>query len=277
MNQDMLTVVAELHMPSLPSIFDASQLQGRANAMLRDLSRLLNVDSILQHTALTHGFRLARPQEDTTPIMLVIGLVVRPQTMLDLLHDNLTLGALQRETLKERRQLLLACLDLPVQHAHATIALAQRLQAGFLDLPDETLAPDIERQLTMLVSARRRTWIGQLAEHDPWQLELPSLPRYEWHRELIHVRAKLRRERNGFSLKFLRRHLLPALLRSIPGLQMPHRPPTLEAASELDRAEYTGTPLDLVIRVGSLVGKEEIVVADFIRVDEGPKPMRDQP
>lgn len=97
-------------------------------------------------------------------------------------------------------------------------------------------------------------------------MELPTLPRYEWRRELFHVRAKLFRERRGFTLKLLNRTSLPSQLRAARTLRMPGRPPKLEDASALDRAEYTGTPVDLVIRVGSILGSELICVADFVRL-----------
>ncbi|MBP7441343.1 MAG: hypothetical protein KA899_14470, partial [Acidovorax sp.] len=67
-------------------------------------------------------------------------------------------------------------------------------------------------------------------------------------------------------LKLLNRTSLPSQLRAARTLRMPDRPPKLEDASALDRAEYTGTPVDLVIRVGSILGSELICVADFVRL-----------
>ncbi len=34
----------------------------------------------------------------------------------------------------------------------------------------------------------------------------------------------------------------------------------------MDRAEYTGTPVDLVIRVDTVLGSESLSVADFVRL-----------
>ncbi|MBP3981138.1 hypothetical protein J8G26_10410 [Acidovorax sp. JG5] len=258
--------VMELEIQGLPDLFDEKQLQQRAHAVISDLARLLGVDRLLQYTTLTYRYRLHSKDPDGPLIVLVLELAPRPQRLLDFLTDDTTLGTLEKNLLADRQRLRHACQELPVQNSHAAIALAQRLHAGFLDLPDETLAAETEKQLAALVNARHRHWNGYLSEDDPWQMELPTLPRYQWSRELLHVRAKLSRERRGFTLKLLRRATLPAQLRSIHNLRMPDRPPNLEDASMLDRAEYTGTPVDLVIRVGSVLGSESISVADFVRL-----------
>lgn len=96
-------------------------------------------------------------------------------------------------------------------------------------------------------------------------MELPTLPRYEWSSELFHVRSQLSRERKGFTLKLLGRTSLPVLLRTVHELRMPVRPPNLQNSSVLDRAEHTGTPVDLVIRAGTVLGRAHISVADFER------------
>lgn len=265
MTQFMAMKVMELEIHGLPDLFDEMQLRRRAQAVISDLERLVEVDSLLLYTTLTYRYCLRNKNSGEPLIVLVLELAPRPQQLLDFAPEENSLGTREMNMLADRQRLRHACKELPVQNTQAVIALSQRLHAGFLDLPDEALVPKAEKQLDALVSARQRHWNGHLSEVDPWQMELPTLPRYEWRRELFHVRAKLFRERRGFTLKLLSRTTLPSQLRSVRTLRMPDRPPKLEDASALDRAEYTGTPVDLVIRVGSNLGSELICVADFVR------------
>ncbi|QKD45729.1 hypothetical protein HF896_19845 [Alicycliphilus denitrificans] len=256
----------ELEIQGLPNLFDEKQLQQRVQAVISDLARLVEVNSLLLYTTLTYRYRLRSKDTGDPLIVLVLELAPRPQQLLDFAPEENALGTLEKNILADRQRLRHACQELPVQNTQAVIALSQRLHAGFLDFPDEPLAPKTERQLTALVNARHRQWKGYLSEDTRWQMELPTLPRYDWSCELLHVRTKLYRERKGFTLKLLSRATLPAQLRSVQNLRMPDRPPNLEDASVLDRAEYTGTPVDLVIRVGSLLGSESISVANFVRL-----------
>jgi hypothetical protein len=78
--------------------------------------------------------------------------------------------------------------------------------------------------------------------------------------------SQLLREQRGFTLKLLQRAQLPAALHSVKRLRMHERPATLEDATVLDRAEYTGTPIELIIRIGSVIGSDVISVADFVEI-----------
>lgn len=266
MTQFMAMKVMELEIPGLPDLFDEMQLRQRAQAMISDLERLVEVDSLLLYTTLTYRYCLRNKNSGEPLIVLVLELAPQPQQLLDFVPEENSLGTREKNMLADRQRLRHAWQELPVHNTQAVIALAQRMQARFLDLSDGAFAPKTKKQLNALVSARHRHWNGHLSEDDPWQMELPTLPRYEWRRELFHVRAQLFRERRGFTLKLLNRTTLPSQLRSVRTLRMPNRSPKLEDASALDRAEYTGTPVDLVIRVGSNLGSELICVADFVRL-----------
>jgi hypothetical protein len=258
--------VMDLEISGLPELFEERQLRQRAQAVIADLTELLDVNRLLQFTRLTYRFRLCNSETGAPLIVLVLELAPRPQLLLNFLGDNSDPGRLERSMLTDRQRLRRACEDLPVQNSHAAIALAQRLQAVFLDSPNEALTPDTERHLAALLNSRSRQWNGHLAENHPLQLELPALPRYEWFAPPVRVRTQLLREKRGFTLKLLQRSQLPAVLHSVQSLRMHERPSTLEDAAALDRAEFTGTPIELVVRIGSLAGRDAISVADFVQL-----------
>ncbi len=265
--KSMVTMkVMELEIQGLTDIFDEQELRQRAHTMVSDLTGLLGLDTLLHHTTLTHRYRLRCGETDLPSIFLVLELTQRTQRLLQFESDGSTLGTLEKNMLEDREHLRRACQELPVQNSHATIALARRLQAAFLNSPDEALPQKMERQLNALVHSRHRRWNGQFSEDHPWQMELPALPRYEWIGSPVHVYVKLLREKRGYTLILLRRAQLPAVLHSTKRLRMHERPSRLEDATLLDRAEYTGTPIELVVRIGSIIGSDDISVADFARL-----------
>ena len=266
MNPMVTIKVMELEIQGLSDIFDEQQLRQRAHAMVSDLTRLLALDRLLQYTTLTYRYRLRCGETGSPSIVLVLELTQRPQRLLDFQGDGTTLGTLERNLLEDRQRLRHACQELPVQNSHATIALAQRLHAASLDSPDEALPPETDRQLSALINSRHRQWNGHLAEDHPWQMELPALPRYEWVGPPVRVRAQLLRKQRGFTLKLLQRTQLPEALHSVKHLRIHERPSTLEDAAVLDRAEYTGTPIELLVRLGRVIGSDDISVADFLEI-----------
>lgn len=266
MNPLITIRVMELEIRGLPEFFEERELRHRAQAVVSDLTRLLALERLLKFTTLTYRYRLRSDETGSPSIVLALELTHRPQRLLNFQGDDTTPGNLERNLLEDRQRLRHACEELPVQNSHATIALAQRLHAAFLGSPDEALAHETERQLTALISSRHRRWCGHLSEGHPWQMELPALPRYEWVGTPIRIRTQLLREQRGFTLKLLQRAQLPASLHSVKRLRMHDRPPTLEDATALDRAEYTGTPIELIVRIGSVIGSDDFSVADFVRI-----------
>jgi len=262
----MTLEVMQLELQGLPYLFNEKQLQRQTRIMISDISSLLQVDRLLLFTTLCNRYRLCSDRAGTPLIFLVLELTPRPQQVLNFEANETTPGTLERRMLEDRQRMRHACEELPVQTSHTMIALAQRLQAAFLDLPDGPLMPETERQLTAVINSRHRRWNGHLEKNHPWQLELPKLPRYEWIGTPIHLRTQLLRERSGFTLKLLRRTKLPAVLHSVQTLRMPKRPSKLEDASVLDRAEYTATPIELIVRIGNVIGSDVISVADFVRL-----------
>lgn len=58
MTQFMAMKVMELEIHGLPDLFDEMQLRRRAQAVISDLERLVEVDSLLLYTTLTYRYCL---------------------------------------------------------------------------------------------------------------------------------------------------------------------------------------------------------------------------
>jgi hypothetical protein len=263
MSNTMLMEVVELKLAGLPPLFTASQLDEHAEKLMHDLSTLIDAEIILQHCVLTHKFRLALNDHHEPGVLLVIGLALRNQHFLDFLHEARSLGAMEQLMLEDRQQMVAACKNLPTQSALVAIEFSQRFSAACLNLPQALLHPELSRRLKTLLSVKTRSWHGSVSEH-PWQHHLPGLAKYEWRAEHLTVRAHLQRERRGFSLRLMRPESIPRVLQSVKRLRMPERPADIDMASVLDRAEHTRSPLDMVIRVGSRPGSDQLIVADFL-------------
>lgn len=262
-----LTDVLELELPDFPRIFDATLLEEHAQAVLADVARLLDTETSLQHTRLAHAFSMTLDERQSPRLKIVIGLALLNQRLLDFQFRELTLGDLELAALEDRQRLVTACKNLPVQHSQLSLEIARRISAACLDIPVASLQAEVSRHLKSLLASHRRPLYGTLAG-TPWQHELPSLPSFEWRRELFQVRVLLHREKSGYTLRLLRRDQRADDLRHINKLRMHERPSDIEAAGLLDRAEHTRSPVEMVIRVGSRVGSDQLIVADFVRFAE---------
>src|SRR3989442_2144385 len=263
MSNPILTPSLELKLTGLPSVFEAPQLEDQATSLLQDLRTLLDTKALLRHTALTHAFRLVVDDRQEPGVLLVIGLALSNQHVLDFQHKTKKLGELEQLILEDRHKVVNACKNLPTQSALVAIEFSQRISAACLNLPVEDIQPELSKRLQVLLGVKRRNWQGVLTDH-PWQHQLPAIAKYEWRSELLSVRVQLQREQRGFSLKLMRPDSLPTLIRSVRKLRMPERPADIDQASILDRAEYTRSPIDMVIRAGSRPGSDQLIVADFV-------------
>lgn len=259
----MLMEVLELKLTGLPPVFEARQLDEQAHKLMYDLSALLDAKVLLQHSVLTHKFRLTVNDQQGPGVLLVIGLALPNQHILDFQYGARSLGAMEQLILEERQKLVVACKNLPTQSALVAIEFSQRISAACLNLPVQDLHPDLFKRLNALLSVKRRSLHGTVTDH-PWQHQIPAIAKYEWRGELLSVRVQLQREKRGFSLRLMRPDLLPNLLQSVRKLRMPERPSDIDAACILDRAEYTRSPINLVIRAGSRPGSDQLLVADFV-------------
>ncbi len=263
MNENYLTGVLELALPSFPARFKSVDLEHCASSMLRELEALLDTKNVLKHTVLGYEFKLSLDDGQRPCVLLLVSLELQSQQILDFGFGMSTLGQLEQMVLNDRSALIQACRDLPTQMARASVAFADRISSACLNLPTEELQAAVMKNLRALLNARYRKLSGAVADY-PFQHELPSFGRYEWRPDAICVRVILVREKYGYLLKFLRRDTLPRVLQHIKTLPMPKRPVELEAAAFMDRSEHARNPVDLVIRVGSKPGYEELIVADFI-------------
>lgn len=259
-----LTEVMELELPDLPRVFDAELLEAHARSVLSTLEEMLEASTLLQHTRLVHSFTMTVDDRQSPRMRVVIGLELINQRALDFQFRTMTLGELEQAALDDRQRLINACINLPAHSTMVSMEVSRRIAAACLDLPMENLQPEVSRRLRSLLGVPRRNLHGTLAG-DPWQHELPALPRLEWRRELYRVRALLHREKYGYTLRLLQRDQLADDLRHISKLRMHERPSSIEATSILDQAEHTRSPVNIVIRVGGRVGSTQLEAADFVR------------
>lgn len=263
MNENFLTDVLQLGLPSFPARFKSVDLEHCASSMLRDLEALLDTKEVLKHTVLRYEFKLSLDDGQRPCVLLLVGLELQSQQILDFGFGMSSLGQLEQMVLNDRAALIQACRQLPTQMARASVAFADRISSAGLNLPMEELQPAVMKKLRALLQARYRKFSGAVAEY-PFQHELPSFGKYEWRADAICVRVILVREKYGYLLRFLRRDTLPRMLQHIKTMPMPKRPVEIEAAAFMDRSEHAKNPVDLVIRVGSRAGSEELIVADFV-------------
>ena len=263
MTNMMLIEVLELELDNLQLEFSSWQLKEQAETVLDDLSNLLDAKALLQHSILTHKFRLRVNERREPFVSMVVGLAVRSQRVLDFQFGNTSVGAIEQLVLNDRQRLVTACKDLPVQSALVAIEFAQQITSACLNLSAQEPPHDFEKRLKTLLNVKSRRLSGTVSDH-PWQHELPAIAKYDWHSELLTVRAQLIRERRGFSLRLIKRESLPSRLQRATRIYMPERPRDLDVASSLDRAEHTRSLVNIVIRTGSRPYSDEVVVADFV-------------
>lgn len=259
----MLMEVLELKLTGFSPLFEARQLDEQAHKLMCDLNILLDTNTLLQRSVLTHKFRLTVNDKHEPGLLLVIGLTLHNQQVLDFLHAENSLGEMEQFILEDRHKMVTACRNMPTQTALVAIEFSQRISAACLNTPQDLLQPELSKRLKLLLSVRTRRWQGSISDQ-PWQHDLPGLAKYEWRSDLLNVRALLRRERRGFSLRLMRPDSLPTMLQRVTNLRMHERPSDIEKASLLDRAEHIRSPVDMVIRVGSLPGSDKLIVADFL-------------
>ena len=142
------------------------------------------------------------------------------------------------------------------------VNLANRVSQANMNRPLESMAPHIARRMKVMFNASRKEMTGLVADR-PWQFELPSLPKYQWQSTCVNLRVQLIREKYGFTLILLNRKSLSPELQNTKSLLMPQRPQLIEDAALLDRAEHTGSPVDISVRLGSILGSEDFSIADF--------------
>lgn len=264
MTKTMLLEVLELSLAGLPPLFEARHLDEQAHKLMQDFSILLNTKVLVKNSVLMHKFRLTVNEHQKVGVMLVVGLTLPNQLMLDYEYGSRSLGCLEQLILEDRQKMVTACRNLPTQSALTAIEFSQRIAEACLFLPIQDQCEDLANRLKTLLTVKRRRWNGIVADR-PWQHQLPSIAKYDWRSELLTVRVQLQREKRGFSLMLMRPNLLPDLLQSVRKLRMLERPHDIDEASILDRAEFTRSSVNIVIRAGSRPGSDQLIVADFLR------------
>lgn len=263
---EMLTPILKLNLSGLAPLFEIIHLQERALSLMNDMRTLFDTNSLLECTTMVHKFMQVIDDRERPAMQLVIGLALNNQMTLEFHHHSVSPADLELRVLEDRERLVKACMNLQIQTTLAATELSNRVAAGCMDIPDEDVSLQFSKYLSALLNTRNRSWQGNVNER-PWQHQLPSMPVYQWHRGTFDVRVVLHRERRGFSLELLRRPTLPEVLQGVRRLPMPERPANIDLAATLDRAEYKRAPLEIKIRVGSLIGTEDICVADFVGIN----------
>lgn len=264
MGKLILQPVLELQIMQLPVVFDLQLLDSHARRLVDQFSVLTEATSILKHTTMTYAFRQALDEINTPVMMLVIGLVLRNQMILDFKFKNIDIATLEMMILEDRSRLISACKNLPIQSSVAAVDFSKRITSACLDLPQSEISAQVSRSLRALLDVKQRSWAGQI-NSQKWQHHLPHMPPFDWQSGHHNVRVRLSREKRGYSLQFLKKNELPVTLKSLARLPMPEQPSDLETASELHKAERTGQPIDIAIRIGTAIRTGEVVVADFLR------------
>lgn len=261
MNCYLLTPVIELKMVGLKSEFSGYDLEQKAHSMMEDLRDLLNANTVLKHTVLSHSFRLGTGEHPG--LMLVIGLVLSNQFTLNFKYEPIDLGMVDEMVLKDRQEIVSACRQLPSVCGLAAIEWAQIYSSACLSLPDEDVHINLSRRVNAMLGVKHRALEGMVADQ-PWQHSIDGLGRYKWSNEVIRIRAQLDREKKGYMIRLLSVDQLSPALRSVRKLRMIDRPRNVETASYLDRSEHMKVAVEILVRVGSQPGSDRPVVADFI-------------
>ena len=184
MSNSILQPILELHLTGFPTIFESFDLEKAAQRLLEDFCALLQTNVLLQHTVVTHALRLAVNNRELPVVMILIGLRLQNQQLLNFAGGEQTLGGLEQSLLEDRDRLVTACQNLPAQTTLVTMDLAQRVTAASLNLLADARDPELAHHLTVLLSVKARQWHGSMTDH-PFQLVFPALPRYEWQIEPI--------------------------------------------------------------------------------------------
>ena len=269
MRSALLTTVLRIRINNMPRSFSAEELAQKGCLMQQDIEALTDAHSILLNTQLAHRFSQEVDEKEHAVLDMLVGLKPKNQLVLDYSFSPtpplspMSPGHLEQLILEDRQRLVAACQNLATRTTFTVNEFSQRVAAACLDLPVADLKLELRKGLQSLLEVTTRTWRGRLVDQ-PWQHDVPAIPKYDWIREIFSVRVMLHRERRGYSLGLLRRDSLGHPLSTAGRLKMPERPRDLEATAALELAEHTRRPVDMMIRVGTLVGSVELVVADFV-------------
>ena len=257
------TQVLELTTLGLPRVFSAAELQNIGQKLTTELSDLLNTQKILTTTVLAHRFKLEKDRGGKPCLRILLGLALANQLVLDFSLGSLTLARAEQAILEDRDRLVHAIRKLPADTALATLEASQINAAAMLQIDVDKLRPALSRHLLAILSKQRRVFKGTLLG-DEWEHEIPSLPKYEFWPEVYEVRAVLLRRQRGYAMVLLARASLATELQAVRQLRLIERPDDADIASALDRAEFQGDPVELTIKIGTLFGRDELTVANFV-------------
>lgn len=259
-----LSAVLELPLAGLPNEFRTSNIHDRAHGYMRELASLIDSKTVLLNTTLSWTLRYPVAADRCKELVLLIGLKLTNQLVLDFSFDVLNHNDVQTFLLNDRMAFVKACREAPLRHGQAASGFALRVAAACRDQSLPELKSEIAQSIHRYLGGRLRKVQGKLVNSD-WELDLPHVPLYDWENKTVIIRARIEREKRGYTLLLLRPTALPSALVTSKQLRMPEAPSNLLDVMELDRAAYTGKSLNLEIRIGLDPVSRKPKVADFIR------------
>jgi len=259
-----LSAVLELPLAGLPNEFRTSNIHDRAHGYMRELASLIDSKTVLLNTTLSWTLRYPVAADRCKELVLLIGLQLTNQLMLDFSLDVLNHNDVKTFLLNDRMAFVKACREAPLRHGQSASGFALRVAAACRDQSLPELKSEIAQSIHRYLGGRLRKVQGKLVDSD-WELDLPHVPLYDWENKTVIIRARIEREKCGYTLLLLRPKALPSALVTLKQLRMPEAPSNLLDVLELDSAAYTGKSLNLEIRIGldPVSGKPK--AADFIR------------
>ena len=263
-NTPAIRAVLEFPFAGLPGVFGTADIHTLASSYQRQIADLIDARSILKHTTLRWELRHASDTDKCRELVLLIGLQLTNQRLLDLCFDAIGPEDVHDYLAADRNAFVKACQDAPLRDSAAASGFALRVAAACRNQSPPQVRREIEQGIRKYLGGRLRKAQGKLIEND-WRLSLPDLPRYDWEARTETIRARIDREKCGYTLILLRRSRLPSVLASLKELRMPVSPSKLPDVLNLDCAAYTGLPLNLEIRIGLDPASGKAKVADFIR------------
>lgn len=269
MSNQHLTSILQVKIVGLADPFVPADLTQKATDLLKDLENQLDPKTFLKDTTMDFSLRLDVDEAGKPFHWMLVGLKLISQLELDFYHSDTSDGDIEQKVLEDRQRLVNACRNLPTKNGLTATQWAERTSSAVLNVPQERVVADLHNRITRLASVKNRHWHVHI-DGNTFQHELPSIARYEWRRELVSVKVLLDREKRGFSLRLMHRDTLPSWVQRVSKLTMPERPKNIEVAGVLDRAELTGSPVKMLIRLGSRPGSEQLTVADMVRLENDP-------
>ena len=266
MNNAHLTSIFEIKLVGLAYVFDLSDVEHKTANLLADLENQLNSKTLLKNTSMVFSLRLDVDEHGKPFLWMLVGLKMNQQLELSFYDPEMAHGDVEQRVLEDRQQLINACRNLPTANGLTASQWAERTCSAILDVPQKRVESDLHCRIVKLSRVKNRSWHVHV-DGNSFQHELPSIAKYEWRSELVKVQVLLNREKRGFSLRLMHRDALPSWVQRAGQLNMPERPKSIEIAGYLDRAEHTGSPVKMLIRLGSRPGSEQLIVADMVRID----------